>query len=248
MMTGDGAASRLISGFQEVGVPIGEESVRRILRHLELVLEWNERVNLTAITNLSDMVVKHAIDSGAVLRAVTFSPSTRLLDVGSGAGFPGVTLKCLLPELRVTLAESLAKRCRFLEAVGDELFPTRDGNAGSFEVVWGRAEDLGQDSRYRERFDIVVARAVAELRVLAEYCLPFVSPGGLFVAMKGPDIGNEILQAEGAISRLGGEIAGVDQFQLPFGAGERTLVRITKKGKTPRQYPRKAGTPAKSPL
>lgn len=248
-MTGHGeAASRLISGLGEIGIPVREESVRLIMRHLELVLEWNERVNLTAITSLPDMIVKHAIDSASLLRVASLGPSIRLLDVGSGAGFPGVTLKCLVPEIGVTFAESLGKRCRFLEAVGEELFPKGPDGSVGFDVVWARAEDLGQDSRYRERFNLVVARAVAELRVLSEYCLPFVRPGGFFVAMKGSDLDAELALAESAIAALGGEVSGIDRFELPFQGGRRTLVRIEKTRSTPRQFPRKAGTPAKSPL
>lgn len=248
-MTGhDEAIAKLRQGFVEVGVVAGEESEGLILRHLEMVLEWNERVNLTAITNLSEMALKHAVDSATVLRQASLGDGSRVLDVGSGAGFPGITLKCLVPGIRVALAESLGKRCRFLEAVGGELFPGNGVGSSGFEVAWGRAEDLGRDVQFRDGFDLVVARAVAELRVLVEYCLPFVRPGGLFVAMKGPDLQKEMTQAERAISLVGGKVTGIDQFRLPFGAGERTLVRIQKLGTTPNRYPRKAGIPAKSPL
>lgn len=221
--------------------------MKAVVRHLELVAEWNERVNLTAITEEREMVLKHVIDSASVLRVRTLQPGERVLDVGTGAGFPGLTLKCLVPGSNLVLLESLAKRCRFLEAAAGELLPIL-GEAGGVEVVWGRAEEVGRKAGYRGGFDLVVARAVAELRVLAEYCLPFCRVGGEFIAMKGPAAGNELESARGAVQLLGGEVAEVRVVQLPEEAGERTLIRIAKVAATPSVYPRKAGTPAKHPL
>jgi 16S rRNA (guanine527-N7)-methyltransferase len=237
----------LEEGLRHFGVAPSPDMVTAMMRHLVMVADWNERVNLTAITQEREMVVKHAIDSATVLSVVSLDPGMRILDVGTGAGFPGVVLKCILPAVRVVLLESLAKRCKFLEAVGSEVLTPLAGPAG-FEVVWGRAEDLGQKQGFRESFDVVFARAVADMRVLSEYCLPFVKVGGSFVAMKGPIVAGELAGAAKAIALLGGEVAGVREVELPEGAGSRTLIRVEKVKATPNSYPRKAGSPAKDPL
>lgn len=238
----------LRSGLTEFGIPASEESVQAIMKHLKLVAEWNEKVNLTAITEEREMVLKHALDSATVCLVEELSPGMRVLDVGTGAGFPGVVLKCLMPSLDLSMVESLAKRCRFLEVAGAEAVAPLLGQLTGYEVVWGRAEEVGHDPRYRERFDVVVARAVADLRVLSEYCLPFCRVGGSFLAMKGPDAHEEVSGARGAVDRLGGEIAEVRRVELPCDAGARTLIRIKKIRNTSPNYPRKAGTPAKKPL
>lgn len=244
------AANRelLSGGLRGFRLAPSEAAVAGIVRHLSMVAEWNERVNLTALTDERDMVLKHAVDSASVLTVIGLEPGARVLDVGTGAGFPGVTLKCLFPQIELVLLESLQKRCRFLEAVGEEALGPLMGGKKGYEVVWGRAEELGQRDGFRERFDIVLARAVAELRVLAEYCLPFCRIGGAFVALKGPSVGDEIQAAQTAIERLGGEVVEVKRIELPEDAGGRTLVRIKKIGRTPKGFPRKAGTPSKSPL
>lgn len=238
----------LLSGMECYGVAPEERAVAAIDRHLAMVREWNERVNLTAITEEREMVVKHAIDSLTALGVIHIEREARILDVGTGAGFPGVVLKSVHPQTHVVLLESLQKRCKFLEAVGQEVVTPLAGGNGSYQVVWGRAEDFGAQPEFREKFDLVVARAVAELRVLSEYCLPFARVGGTFLAMKGPSAGEELAGAKGAIERLGGEVAEVREVELPEGAGARTLICIRKVRVTPKGYPRKAGTPAKSPL
>jgi 16S rRNA (guanine527-N7)-methyltransferase len=239
--------ARLVAGLRNVGVEPEAAALDAVQRHLAMVAEWNERINLTAIRDEREMVLKHAVDSAAAAGMIQFQPGMRVLDVGSGAGFPGVTLKCLFPGIRLVLLDSLGKRCKFLEAVGHEVIATRGGLDG-YEVLWGRAEDLGQDKRYREQFDVVVARAVAELRVLSEFCLPFCRVGGEFLAMKGPAAGEELAAAGNAIRTLGGEVAEVREVTLPEDAGTRTLIRIRKVSPTPKAYPRRAGVPAKSPL
>lgn len=238
----------LESGLKGMGIAVDQQSVAAIVSHLEMVASWNERVNLTAITAEREMVLKHALDSALTLQAVELKPGMKVLDVGTGAGFPGITLKCLVPGIELVLLESLNKRCRFLEAVGEEVIRPTLGAAGGYRVVWGRAEDAGRDATMREGFDLVVARAVADLRVLAEYCLPFVRVGGEFVALKGPGAGEEMDASAAAVAKMGGRVEGLTEVELPEGAGRRSLVRVRKVSPTPRAYPRKAGTPSKNPL
>lgn len=236
----------LAQGLQGYGLNAEEASVQAMGRHLDMVADWNKRVNLTAITDEEGMVIKHALDSATALLACRLQAGMRVLDVGTGAGFPGVTLKLLVPGISLVLLDSLQKRCRFLEAVRDEVVSPRGG--GTTEVVWGRAEELGQQKAYREQFDLVTARAVAELRVLAEYCLPFVRVGGQFLAMKGPGAQEEVEGSARALRLLGAQVKEVRAVSLPEGSGERTLILMEKIGKTPIEYPRKAGTPERKPL
>lgn len=238
----------LKDGLRTVGVAVTDGMIAAITRHLELVAEWNERMNLTAILAERDMVLKHVLDSALALELIKLRPGTRLVDVGTGAGFPGVVLKCIHPEIGVVLLESLGKRCTFLEAVGKEVVEGLPQPRGAYEVLWSRAEDAGRNPKYREQFDIVTARAVAELRVLSEYCLPLCRVGGEFLAMKGPTAREELGSAEIAMATLGGVVTEVREIELPEDAGVRTLIRIKKERSTPSAYPRKAGTPAKSPL
>lgn len=234
----------LTEGLGMLGLQADEAAQGRILRHLELVSTWNEQVNLTAVTDPHEMIWKHAVDSATLLTAVQPAQGARLIDVGTGAGFPGVVAKALRPDLQLVLLESLQKRCRFLEAVGEELFASDQG----FRVFWSRAEDGGQDRAHREQYDLVTARAVADLRVLSEYCLPFAKVGGLFVALKGPTGDAEVEAATKAIQTLGGRVTDLKRLSLPGGAGERVLVTIKKEQSTPKAYPRKAGTPTKKPI
>lgn len=237
----------LEEGLSALGVAAEPAGLEAVLRHLDLVRVWNERMNLTAITEPREMVIKHALDSAAGLAVLGLAPGQRVLDVGTGAGFPGVVWKCLVPGIELTLLESLQKRCRFLEEVGESVVRPLTGGEG-YQVVSGRAEDMGRKTVHRERYDVVTARAVAELRVLAEYCLPFAQVGGRFLAMKGPSVGEEILAAERAVAMLGGKVEEVRQLELPGGGGRRSLVLIRKVKPTPKGYPRRAGVPAKSPL
>ncbi|MFZ5816197.1 MAG: 16S rRNA (guanine(527)-N(7))-methyltransferase RsmG [Bacillota bacterium] len=238
----------LEEGLRAFGLAPTEASVEAVIKHLSLVAEWNERINLTAITAEREMVIKHALDSAAGLQVIQKQSGLKMLDVGTGAGFPGVTWKCLMPEIDLVLLESLQKRCRFLEVVGQEVIEPLTGGAGGYQIIWSRAEDAGQSPLHRERYDVVTARAVAELRILAEYCLPFVKVGGEFLAMKGPGVGEEIAHAKRALNLLGGEVEEAVEVELPEGAGVRSLIRIRKVMATPKSYPRRAGTPAKSPL
>ena len=238
----------LEEGLRSYGLEPTPASSEAVIKHLAMVADWNERVNLTAITGERDMVIKHALDSAAGFAGVKLEAGMRVLDVGTGAGFPGVTWKCLLPKIDLVLLESLQKRCRFLEAVGKEVIQPLTGSVEGYRVVWSRAEEAGQVSEHREVYDVATARAVAELRVLAEYCLPFVRIGGYFLAMKGPGVHEEVEAAERAIGVLGGRVDAVLEVDLPEGAGSRSLVRIQKVKPVPKGYPRKAGIPSKIPL
>lgn len=227
----------------------GDEAVLEALEwHLEKVAQENRVQNLTAITDPREMVVKHTLDSAAVLGAVTLAAGERALDVGSGAGFPGVVLQLLVPDAQVVLLDSNRKRCAFLERLAADLVARGVRGAGQLEVRWGRAEDEARLAGMRERFDLVVARAVAELRVLLEYTLPFSRLGGRVVAMKGPGGQEEVGQAGNALRVLGGEVERVHRIVLPEGAGERVLIVVRKVMATPGEYPRRPGVPARRPL
>ena len=217
----------------------------RMLHFMERVLERNQYMNLTAIKDPEDFVIRHFLDSVTVYDTPVFQESGTIIDVGTGAGFPGIPLAILCPEKKFLLMDSLNKRILFLEEVCSEM------GLENVAVLHGRAEDLGQDDDYREQFDLCVSRAVAKLSVLSEYCLPLVKPGGFFVAYK---TGMENL-AEGrrALKLLGGELTGIRNFprlpgNLSFIKLDHRLVFIRKVESTHRKYPRKAGTPAKEPL
>lgn len=247
-MAEDANVALLKEGLAGFGLDPRPEAVAALFHHLDLVREWNERINLTAITSEREMVVKHVLDSGSGLQVARLEPGSQVLDVGTGAGFPGVVWKCLVPGIRLTLLESLQKRCRFLEEVGEAVVKPLAGEPTGYRVLWGRAEELGRVSEHREAYDVVTARAVAELRILAEYCLPFVKVGGLFLGMKGPAVSDEVEAARSAIEALGGKVEEISEFELLADGGRRSLVAVRKVRPTPKAYPRKAGTPAKHPL
>lgn len=222
--------------------PISAEQYDKIGRFSEYLLEVNQTTNLTRITEPRDVAVKHFFDSLAVCQPELFPLGCKVADVGSGAGFPGIPLAILRPDLNITLVDSLRKRTQFLLEVVQRL------GLDSVEVVHCRAEDFAQDKRYREQFDVVLARAVASLNILAELCLPLVKVGGMFLAMKGPRIEDELSQARRAIHLLGGGKAVLASSLLPFSDETRVVVKIPKERESPRIYPRKAGTPEKQPL
>ncbi|MBO4401130.1 MAG: 16S rRNA (guanine(527)-N(7))-methyltransferase RsmG [Selenomonadaceae bacterium] len=206
------------------------------------VIDWNEKINLTAITGAEDFAIKHVIDSLTVWDENKFAGVRKIIDVGTGAGFPGIPLKIFKPEVEIVLLDSLDKRVKFLKSVVEEL------NLSGVECVHGRAEDLAHDKNYRERFDLVTARAVARLNVIAEYCLPFAKTGGIFAAMKGKNFREEIAEAGVAVKILGGgEILSVEK-NLPNLPDIRAVIYVDKVKSTPKNFPRKAGVPAKNPL
>lgn len=224
-------------------VKLSEKQMEQFFRYYEMLVEWNQVMNLTAITEMGAVVTKHFVDSLSLEKAIPDlgeKPLT-VIDVGTGAGFPGIPLKIAYPQLEVTLLDSLNKRVRFLDAVKDELGLQR------IRAVHGRAEDFGRNGVYREQFDLCVSRAVANLSTLSEYCLPFVKTGGCFVSYKSEKAEEELETAKGALEKLNSEAKKTVSFSLPNG-DERTLVVITKNGVISKKYPRKAGIPGKEPL
>ncbi len=229
-------------GLEELGLSLSEGQIEQFLSYYETLIEWNRNRNLTAITDWDDVVTKHFLDSLCLVKAVPELSGQRMIDVGTGAGFPGIPLKIAFPDLDVVLVDSVNKKTDFVNAVIGKL-----GLSGAV-TVHGRAEDLGRMAEYRQQFDLCVARAVSELAVLSEYCLPFVRIGGRFIAYKGAGVDAECEAAEGAVFLLGGEMEPVQTYSLPGTGDARTLVCVKKKEGTPRAYPRKAGMPAKNPL
>ncbi len=226
---------------EEAGFSLSEKQLEQFSQYADLLLETNRSLNLTAITDPEEVAVKHMVDSLLVYNPERFHNHT-IVDVGTGAGFPGLPLKIYDPGMRVTLIDSLQKRLNFLEQVVAKL------ELGQVRCVHARAEDAGKDPALREKFDVAVARAVAALPVLAEYCLPLVRVGGVFYAMKGSRYQEEVEAAHYAVEVLGGKIRTVRPVHLPGLEDQRAIITIEKVRPTPRQYPRKAGTAVKKPL
>ena len=217
-----------------------ETMTAQLEQYMKGILSWNEKINLTAIRDPEEFVIKHYVDSLRIAELPEFQAAETVIDVGTGGGFPGVPLAAAAPEKRFLLMDSLNKRIKVI------LELTAACGIGNVEAVHGRAEDLGRDPQYREQFDLCVSRAVADLSVLSEYCLPFVKPGGAFIAYKGSSAEEELGRAERAIRLLGGEILRVDHAGIDN--MEHRFIVIRKVRHTQKAYPRKAGTPAKSPL
>lgn len=235
--------TRLAADYE---ITVSPEAAERLDVYAELLAEWNQKMNLTAITDPYGMVLKHFVDSLTALSSMPEGPFS-LIDVGTGAGFPGIPLAVLRPDMRLTLLDSLQKRLTFLDAVTSALgIPCT--------LVHARAEDAAQKAEYREKFDVATARAVAALPVLSEYCLPFVKVGGRFVAMKGREAENEIAASRGAIKLLGGRIQQTKQLLLPLQPAideesyERYILCVQKESPTPAKYPRSSAKIAKTPL
>lgn len=231
---------KLIAQAKGMGVKVTVEQAGMFQQYMEMLLEWNEKLNLTAITEPEEILEKHFLDSLTLLSACKLKEGGKVLDVGTGAGFPGVPLKIMRPDLQVTLLDGSNKRLNFLGKLCSQL-------GIECKRVHKRAEEAGLDKTMRESYDLVTARAVAQLRVLCEYCLPLVKMKGFFVAMKGPSAGDELAEAENALDILGGDKVEVKQTQLPT-AGERNLIVVRKLSFTPKGYPRHGGTITKHPL
>lgn len=224
------------------GIALSEEQMAQFEKYYELLVEWNEKMNLTGITEKSQVYEKHFYDSITPAFYYDFTNVESVIDVGSGAGFPGIPLKICFPSLKLTILDSLNKRLVFLQEVARQL------ELKNVEFVHGRAEDAGRDKKYREQFDMAIARAVARMNVLTELCIPFVKLGGVFLVMKGANVEEELNEGKKAIKSLGGKTEKVETFELPEEQSERNIIIVRKQEKTPAVYPRKAGTPAKKPL
>lgn len=227
-------------GLDILGLELSEQKIESFFKYKELVLEWNKRLNLTAICDDKEFVIKHFLDSLTVLKYLG-KIKGRLIDVGTGAGFPGIPLKIAVDNLDVSLLDSLEKRVKFLDNVINDL------DLKNIHAMHSRAEDAGNDGNYRESYDFCVARAVASLPVLCEYCLPFVKVNGLFLAMKALK-SSEIDDSKRALEILGGKVEDVIDFTLPLTDNNRKIIMIRKFRQTPTKYPRKSGKPSKNPL
>jgi 16S rRNA (guanine527-N7)-methyltransferase len=233
---------RLRVGAAELGLVLSDGQLGQYREYLDLLLEWNQRFNLTAIESPEAVIDKHFLDSLSCVAAVDFSRVHRVVDVGTGAGFPGLVIRIAFPHLGLLLLDAIEKRLRFLRRVIEAL-----GLSG-VETVHARAEDAGRDRRWREQFDVAVSRAVARLDTLSEFCLPLVRVGGSFLAQKGPDVAAEVDAARTAIRKLGGGPPEIRLLTLPGTEIGRSLVLVPKVSATPGQYPRLPGTPKKHPL
>ncbi len=220
----------LIKNIAEMGIELTESQLEQFDKYYEMLIDWNKRINLTRITEPEEVAVKHFVDSLSLLDYYEIPEGAKVIDVGTGAGFPGIPIKIACPDIKLTLLDSLNKRLVFLKEVCENL------GIGA-EILHLRAEEGGRQPQLREKFDLVISRAVARLNVLSEYCLPYVKKGGIFAAMKGPDAYEEITEGEIAIEKLGGKIEEVVEFYLPDDSG-RTIVIVGKDKNTPMQYPR----------
>ena len=229
----------LIECAKKINIELSDDQIEKIFLYQKLLIEWNQKMNLTAITEEKEIILKHFIDSMTIEKYIP--RGAFVIDVGTGAGFPGIVLKIIRDDIKLTLLDSLNKRIQFLDEVVKSI------GLNEVTTIHGRAEDIGRDLKFREKYDIVTARAVANLSTLAEYCLPFVKVGGSFIAMKG-NLTEEVELAQNAIKILGGNLEKVDSFCLPETDIVRNIVVINKLSQTPKIYPRKAGTPSNKPL
>lgn len=231
----------LVKGLEKWNINISFEQIEKFEKYYSLLIEWNERMNLTSIIDKKEVQCKHFLDSLALIKYMDIREK-KIIDVGTGAGFPGIPLKIMCEDTEIVLLDSLAKRLNFLNAIISEL-----GLRG-ISTVHGRAEDLAHDKAFREKFDISTSRAVANLSTLSEYCLPFVKINGTFIAYKSGSVDEEITNSEKAIRIMGGKLFGVEKFSLPDSEYDRSLVFINKEKASPKSYPRKAGVPSKTPI
>ena len=232
---------RLRELCKDIDVQLDDIALERFEKYMNLVIEWNEKINLTAITDRQEFIVKHFYDSILLLLCADIKKGAKVIDVGTGAGFPGIPLKIVRPDIQLTLLDSLNKRIVF---ISDVVMPGIGLNA---EAVHGRAEDFSKQAKYREKYDFAVSRAVANLSALSEYCIPFVKKGGEFISMKGPDVHEELSSAQNAVQVLGGEVSEVKNLTLPDNGG-RSIVIIKKVKNTPEKYPRRGVKINKNPL
>lgn len=233
-------SDKLISIGKQINVDINEEQANKFYKYMELLLEWNEKMNLTAITEPDEVILKHFIDSITVEKYI--NKEAKIIDVGTGAGFPGIPLSIIRNDLNITLMDSLNKRIKFLDEVIEK------NNLINVDTVHSRAEELARNTDYREKFDVATSRAVASLNVLLEYMVPFIKVGGYCICMKGSNVDEELNNAKKALDVLNCKVEKVERFNLPGSDYGRNIIIIKKIGETSKKYPRKPGTPAKEPL
>lgn len=233
---------QFIEALKEKGIELTDVQIAQFKKYYALLVEWNEKMNLTAITDLEGVYLKHFYDSISASFYFDFTKATTVCDVGAGAGFPSLPIKICFPHLHITIVDSLNKRITFLNHLSEEL------GLDNVEFVHARAEEFGQNAKYRERFDVVTARAVARLSVLSELCVPLVKVGGQFVALKAAAGKQELADAKKAITTLGTALQQEFLFELPVEQSERTLYVFNKIKLTPKKYPRKPGVPNKTPI
>lgn len=231
-----------IEGVKNLGIELNQDQINQFITYYELLIEWNNVMNLTAITEFDEVIQKHFIDSLSLVKAIDMSEKSNLIDIGTGAGFPGIPIKIAFPHVEVVLLDSLNKRVNFLNEVIVKL------NLKGIKTIHGRAEDFSREKEYREKFDLCVSRAVANLATLSEYCMPYVKVKGNFISYKSGKLEEELETSKKAIHILGGKIEKKVLFCLPNSNIERAFVVINKTKQTPKQYPRKAGMPTKSPI
>lgn len=234
--------SKFQEDLESFSLQLTEKQINQFLRYYEMLTEWNGFMNLTSITEYDEVMKKHFIDSLSIVKIFDTSRMCKVIDVGTGAGFPGLVLKIAFPQMEITLLDSLNKRIHFLNAVIEEL------ELEGISTLHGRAEDYARPGQLREQFDLCVSRAVANLSVLAEYCLPYVKVGGCFVAYKSEKLNEELTESKHAISMLGGKMEKNVEFKLPNSDIFRSLICISKVQTTSKKYPRKAGIPTKEPI
>ena len=231
-----------LSALTEFDIQLSDKQIKQFERYFELLVEWNEKINLTAITEKNEVYLKHFYDSIApILYGLITDQPVSILDIGAGAGFPSLPMKIIFPELKVTIIDSLNKRINFLSLLTEEL------GLENVTLLHGRAEDFGRDANYRGTFDFVTARAVARLSVLTEFTIPFLKKNGILLSLKAAQFEEELNDAKKAIATLGGKFIKEVAYEFPNG-DERHIALIEKKKETPKKYPRKAGTPAKNPI
>ena len=232
----------LRKSLDKLGVTYTENQINMFRQYYEILIEWNKKMNLTAITDLEDVILKHFVDSLLVCSFFKFTDEIQMIDIGTGAGFPGIPIKILNPDCRIVLLDSLNKRINFLKIVIDTL------GLKNIECIHGRAEDVSREKNYRSKFNYSVSRAVANLSTLSEYCIPFLKTGGKFLAYKSDRSDEEIIQSENAVKTLNSEITEIKEILIPDTDIKRKIVIITNKGPVNNRYPRKAGIPLKDPL
>ena len=230
----------MIDYGKEIDIVFTEEQLEQFYKYMNLLIEWNEKINLTAIIEAKEIILKHFIDSLTIIKYM--EPNKTLIDIGTGAGFPGIPVKILRKDLKITLLDSLNKRIKFLNEVIEKL------SLKNITTTHARIEEYAKNKEYREKFDIATSRAVANLTTLTEYMLPMVKVKGKAICMKGADVDEEMLKSKNSIKILGGKIYKVEEFKLPKSEYKRNLIIIEKTNTTPNKYPRKPGIPSKEPL